>query len=376
LKPHSDVLDAFFESNKMRALASFQDLYVGLEPYRNDKLVGGGILKTTAPAVFGLLAAIELHPHNNKCGVFAPIGGFGAVTTSLERLATNRGVELMVGKTVTRVDDSGLFYRNPDKTESFLSADLVVINADLPYATKVLINDEEDNREPRYDWVEQEPGRPRYEFSSGVVAFHWSIDKELLDLNTHNVFLAAKSRSDAEQSWKVIRDKQRGSLDSINFYVHRAGKTDPTAAPDGCDAVMVLVPTEPLSRIPECATLSRDEAILRYKEQFGAQRIDEIRKAVLHRFSTIESLRELQSHILDEVVETPATYADKYNVAAGVPFALGHGFAQLSLTRPGPLSGPKENTLFVGASTRPGNGVPLVLMGANKVAQCVISRLL
>ena len=27
MKPHSDVLDAIFESEKMKALASFQDLY-------------------------------------------------------------------------------------------------------------------------------------------------------------------------------------------------------------------------------------------------------------------------------------------------------------------------------------------------------------
>jgi hypothetical protein len=52
----------------MRALASFQDLYVGLEPYRNNELLGGGVLKSTAPAVFGLLAAIELHPSNSKSG--------------------------------------------------------------------------------------------------------------------------------------------------------------------------------------------------------------------------------------------------------------------------------------------------------------------
>lgn len=52
----------------MKALASFQDLYVGLEPYRNNKLLGGGVLKSTAPAVFGLLAAIELHPSNKKSG--------------------------------------------------------------------------------------------------------------------------------------------------------------------------------------------------------------------------------------------------------------------------------------------------------------------
>lgn len=68
LKPHSDVLDAIFESEKMKALASFQDLYVGLEPYRNSAQVGGGVFQSTAPAVFGLLAAIELHPSNTKSG--------------------------------------------------------------------------------------------------------------------------------------------------------------------------------------------------------------------------------------------------------------------------------------------------------------------
>jgi len=52
----------------MKALASFQDLYVGLEPYKNNDQFGGGVLKKTAPAVFGLLAALELHPSNNKAG--------------------------------------------------------------------------------------------------------------------------------------------------------------------------------------------------------------------------------------------------------------------------------------------------------------------
>lgn len=68
LKPHSTVLDATFESDKMKALASFQDLYVGLEPYANSDQIGGGVIKKTAPAVFGLLAALELHPTNKKAG--------------------------------------------------------------------------------------------------------------------------------------------------------------------------------------------------------------------------------------------------------------------------------------------------------------------
>jgi hypothetical protein len=52
----------------MKTLASFQDLYVGLEPYANNGEIGGGVIKKTAPAVFGLLAAIELHPTNKKSG--------------------------------------------------------------------------------------------------------------------------------------------------------------------------------------------------------------------------------------------------------------------------------------------------------------------
>ena len=56
LQPHSSMLTSLFASPKMIALASFQDLYVGLEPYANSRLAGGGILRKTAPAVFGLLA--------------------------------------------------------------------------------------------------------------------------------------------------------------------------------------------------------------------------------------------------------------------------------------------------------------------------------
>jgi len=52
----------------MRALASFQDLYVGLKPYRDSTKFAGGVAGKTAPAVFGLLAALELHPTNDKAG--------------------------------------------------------------------------------------------------------------------------------------------------------------------------------------------------------------------------------------------------------------------------------------------------------------------
>ena len=50
-----------FKSDRLRALLTLQDLYVGLSPY-------------TAPGVFSLLAAAELVD-----GVHYPVGGFQTV---------------------------------------------------------------------------------------------------------------------------------------------------------------------------------------------------------------------------------------------------------------------------------------------------------
>jgi phytoene dehydrogenase-like protein len=141
------------------------------------------------------------------------------------------------------------------------------------------------------------------------------------------------------------------------------------------DSIMVLVPCKTLQRQEGCASLTREEALLRYKEQFDENFIDRVREAVLLRLSVVESLKDCRSWILDEVVDTPATYAEQYNVGAGTPFALSHGLAQLSLTRPGPESSGLSNVFFCGASTRPGNGVPLVLIGAKLVAEKALLRL-
>mmetsp|Transcript_437 Transcript_437/g.629 ORF Transcript_437/g.629 Transcript_437/m.629 type:complete len:600 (-) Transcript_437:122-1921(-) len=378
LKPHSDVLDAFFSSTKMRSLAAFQNLYVGLEPYRNDKEIGGGVIRNTAPAVFGLLAAIELHPSNKNAGVFAPIGGFQAVTNAMERLAVDHGVKIQCAATVKKIDTQGVHYSTADDTDegsSYLPADLVLINADLPFATETILSTYPSQYD-RYDWDD------RFDYSSGVIAFHWSLDVELTALNTHNVFLVAETREKARASWRVLRGEKSKSkrqdelfFEPFNFYVHRASKVDPTAAPDGCDAVLILVPCPTLQRNKDLAKLPRDEALAAYQQQFNDALVAQAREAVLRRLSVIKSLVDLEKHIVHEIVDTPVTYARQYNVAAGTPFALSHGFGQLSLTRPGAESSSHPNVLFVGASSRPGNGVPLVLIGAKLVAEKVKERL-
>jgi len=389
LKPHSDVLDSIFTSNKMKAMASFQNLYVGLEPYRNEKQLGGGVIKKTAPAVFGLLAALELHPTNEKSGVFAPIGGFQAVSEAFQNLALQCGVDIHYGKTVTRVSENGVWFidENSGDSEQFFAGDFIIINADLPYATKLLLrNDAQDvlnnsdgerkkRSNIRYDWDD------KFDFSSGVIAFHWSVNKTCDELKTHNVFLVANNRSEMEKSWNVVRTNINnvGAFENegypFNFYVHRASVVDDTAAPPNCDAVMVLVPCCSLQRMEEFAVLPRNECIAGYESTFDKTYLSKVREAVLSRLSALKGLNDLQNNIVHEVIDTPSRYADLYNVAAGTPFALSHGFGQLAFTRPGHQSKDLNNVFYVGASSRPGNGVPLVLIGARLVAKKLLQKM-
>ena len=69
--------------------------------------------------------------------------------------------------------------------------------------------------------------------------------------------------------------------------------------------------------------MPRDKASeIIYKQQFSDNLVDDAIDAVLQRLSALKGLENLQDIILDEVVDTPASYADYYHIGDGVPFGL------------------------------------------------------
>ena len=78
---------------------------MGLEPYKNKNELGGGVLKGTAPAFFGLLDALELYPTNERGGVYAPIGGFRSVS----KLGESKCVVLEYNTRVTKITNDGVY---------------------------------------------------------------------------------------------------------------------------------------------------------------------------------------------------------------------------------------------------------------------------
>mmetsp|Transcript_3801 Transcript_3801/g.16487 ORF Transcript_3801/g.16487 Transcript_3801/m.16487 type:complete len:225 (-) Transcript_3801:252-926(-) len=149
-------------------------------------------------------------------------------------------------------------------------------------------------------------------FSSGVVNMMFAVEDPCEGLEHHNIFLA----DDYRKSWDGIFEPGLHLPDDFNMYVHVPSKTDPTAAPQGCSSVMCLIP---------CGTLPGNREAL--------------------------------------------------NLDKGAAFGLAHNVTQLAIFRPSQRSSTYTNVYFVGASTRPGNGVPLVMVSSRLCTEKILQDL-
>ena len=81
---------------------------------------------------------------------------------------------------------------------------------------------------------------------------------------------------------------------------------------------------------------------------------------------------DLESHILHETVIDPSEWGMRYGLEHGAAFGMDHGLDQLAVFRPAVKDAHVQGLYFVGASTRPGNGVPLVLIGSRLTAGSIV----
>ncbi|KAI8467039.1 MAG: hypothetical protein J3K34DRAFT_387134 [Monoraphidium minutum] len=355
LGQHDARLARRFKDPRIRALLSFQDLYVGLSPY-------------TAPGVFSLLAATEITD-----GVFYPMGGFEKVRDSLAAIAASHGAQLRTRARVARVMVEGGSSSNSSSSSSSggggggggsggggggrvvgveleggeqLLADAVITNVDTCSPPPPSPPPTPHTR--THTNTQLPPSRPPR--SAGVIAFNWAVRDyaPFATLAHHNVFLSGDGRA----SWRRAR-RPGDFVPHPNFYVHVPSKTDADAAPAGCHSVMVLLP------------------VANMQERGGRRDYAELVSA--GRAAVLRTLRAagvadggLEAAISHEVVIDPREWAARHALTHGAAFGLSHGLAQLSLLRPGPEDAALPGLFFVGASARPGNGVPLVMMGAEQ----------
>ena len=244
-----------------------------------------------------------------------------------------------------------------------LAADLVISNVDAPFTNKYLLP----------PTLARPHDHDRKQFSSSVVSFLWALDKPMLALRHHSTFLAASDEKEEEEeddaakaAWEGLFTHNRFDPTRFNFYVHAPARTDPSVCPPGHDAIMVLVP---------CPVLGIDGEEEEEEEEEEMRLVAAAKEAVLQRFEKMNGMEEFRRHIIHERVIAPREWRETYSLSRGAVFGLRHNLGQLSLLRPGPRSGEGIGGLYhCGASNRPGNGVPLVMVGAKLLSEMIVKE--
>jgi phytoene dehydrogenase-like protein len=121
---HANYVKRFFKNENLRKAFTFQNIYVGQNPY-------------TAPALFAMLPATELTE-----GSLFPTGGMFSIITTLISAAEASGVRFVYNEPVIKIltgknRATGVVLQNG----STINANVVVANADLPYVYKELLPD-------------------------------------------------------------------------------------------------------------------------------------------------------------------------------------------------------------------------------------------
>lgn len=316
------VVNTYLRDERTRRLLSFQALYAGVSPHK-------------ALALYAVISYMDA-----VAGVFAPVGGMHAVPVALAGAAAKHGVEFRYSTTATRVEVAGgraVAVHTDDGGR--IAADAVVLNPDLPTAYRELLP------------AGLAPRRlSRLRYSPSCFLLLAGSSAAYPRTAHHTIHFGAAWRG----TFTELID--RGELMSDpSFLVTNPTRTDPSLAPDGRHIYYVLFPTPNLSARLDWSVL-------------GARYRDEVCDT-LERRGYIGFTEAIEV----EHVTTPADWR-ALGMAAGTPFAAAHTFGQTGPFRPSNMVRGLANVVFAGSGTRPGVGVPMVLVSGRLAAERILGR--
>ena len=325
----------YFWTERLRRVFTFGSMYMGMSPF-------------DAPGTYSLLQYTELAE-----GIWYPKGGFHSIISALVKVGERLGVSYCLSTTVSKIIiDSGRQQATGVTliTGESITADVVLVNADLVYAYNNLLPSS-----PSAKSLEKRAA------SCSSISFYWAMSRKIPELTTHNVFLA----EDYRESFDDIFKKQL-IPSQPSFYVNVPSRIDPTASPEGTDAIVVLVPVGHLDE--------KERGCEPRNTQDWQAMISKARHTV---FSTIEArtgARGLEKALVKEIVNAPQDWKDLFNLDKGAILGLSHSFFNVLSFRPSTQHASIKNLYFVGASTHPGTGVPICLAGSKITSEQVLER--
>ncbi|MEI6043588.1 MAG: phytoene desaturase family protein [Chloroflexota bacterium] len=287
-----------------------------------------------APATLNIIPYVEL-----GMGGWYVQGGLYALAQAYQKLAEELGVTIHTGPewAVERIVTNGRQVQAVQlKSGATVAADIIVANTDAAYTYSHLLKEKVNQSR----WSKLEPS------CSGFVLF-LGLNRQYSQLTHHNILFSR----DYRREFATIFEDKVPSLDPT-IYICWTGKTDPEHAPPGKSNLFVLVNAPYLS---DAFDWAKPKAIQTY------------RNLIVNRMEEF-GLTDLNSAIELEYTMTPLDLAQRYNAERGAIYGLSSNNRFSAFLRPPNRAKGVDGLYFVGGSTHPGGGIPLVTLSARIVA--------
>ncbi len=317
-------LKDFFSDQRIRLSFSFQSKYLGMSPFR-------------CPSLFSILAFLEY-----EAGVWHPIGGCGAVSQNMAKVARQLGVDIRLSEPATEVLMEGRRAKGIRTAKGAYSAKATVVNADFARAMTKLVPDRVRRR-----WTDKKISGKK--FSCSTFMLYLGIAGRYDNVSHHSIYVA----KDYDRNLEEIEIHHRLSEDP-SFYVQNACVTDPSLAPPGMSTLYVLVPVT--HRHPNV-----DWSI--EKLRYRGIALEQLRKI---------GIEDVEKRIRFEHMVTPDDWEEDYEIHLGATFNLSHTLKQMLHLRPRNRFEDIDGMYLVGGGTHPGSGLPVIYESARITSKLLL----
>ncbi|BBI33636.1 phytoene desaturase family protein [Cohnella abietis] len=319
------LLRRYFHHPNTIAMFGRYATYVGSSPW-------------SAPAIFGMLPHME-----NALGIYGVKGGTYAIVEGFSRLARELGVTIKTGVRVTRILSRNGRAVGVSTDQGYYDADYIVANGDVLSVCEELLDDKDRGAMSRKKVTEYEPSL------SGFVQLV-GVKQEYPQLLHHNVFYP---NTYSEEFQDLFIHRVPPSDPAI--YVCHSGHSERGMAPEGASNLFILVNAPYLSDL-----VNWDNP---FTKQYGERILDKLASL------GIEGLRDAEVRMS----YTPLQLKQDTSAYRGAIYGISSNSPRQTFARPsnrGPISG----LWFVGGTTHPGGGTPMVAMSGQLVAESLIKH--
>ncbi len=297
--------------------------YVGSSPYN-------------APALLNLLPYIQY-----EFGLWYVEGGMYNLARGLNKLLEELNVKVNLNTEVEKIIKDGEKVNSIKlKDGSQIQGDIIVSNMEAIPLYKELL-DMDDDFLAKLD---------KFEPACSGLVIHLALKKKYEQLAHHNFFFS----KDPKNHFSTIFDKKKMPSDPT-LYLVAPTRTDPSQAPSEYENIKIL------PHIPYIRDDVREEDYHLLKERV---------------YTKLENmgLKDLRENIIFEEILTPFDIREMYYSNKGSIYGVvSDRNKNLGLKVP-KQSSEFNNLYFVGGSTNPGGGMPMVVLSGINTAKDIIKR--